>query len=75
MDDSDCAQAVMERATERALYGRLTRNRRTADTPGRRVCTDCGGDIPAARLVAVPDAIRCVNCQNIMEAGHVGQYR
>ncbi|MCZ8565915.1 TraR/DksA C4-type zinc finger protein, partial [Escherichia albertii] len=28
-----------------------------------------------ARLVAVPDAIRCVNCQNIMEAGHVGQHR
>ncbi|EJC5993704.1 TraR/DksA family transcriptional regulator, partial [Escherichia coli] len=24
---------------------------------------------------AVPDAIRCVNCQNIMEAGHVGQHR
>ncbi|HAW2696178.1 TPA: TraR/DksA family transcriptional regulator, partial [Escherichia coli] len=24
---------------------------------------------------AVPDAIRCVNCQSIMEAGHVGQHR
>ncbi|ENH7863543.1 TraR/DksA family transcriptional regulator, partial [Escherichia coli] len=24
---------------------------------------------------AVPDAIRCVNCQNIMEARHVGQHR
>ncbi|EEQ6188979.1 TraR/DksA family transcriptional regulator, partial [Escherichia coli] len=23
----------------------------------------------------VPDAIRCVNCQNIMEARHVGQHR
>ncbi|EHO1349875.1 TraR/DksA family transcriptional regulator, partial [Escherichia coli O157] len=22
-----------------------------------------------------PDAIRCVNCQNIMEARHVGQHR
>ncbi len=75
MDDSDCAQAVMERATERALCDRLTRKRRVAETPGRRVCADCGGDIPAARLVAVPDAIRCVNCQNIMEAGHVGQHR
>ncbi|EEQ4640176.1 TraR/DksA family transcriptional regulator, partial [Escherichia coli] len=26
-------------------------------------------------LVAVPDAIRCVNCQNIMEARNVGQHR
>ncbi|EKE9900301.1 TraR/DksA family transcriptional regulator, partial [Escherichia coli] len=23
----------------------------------------------------VPDAIRCVNCQNIMEARHVDQHR
>ncbi|CAM6741200.1 TraR/DksA family transcriptional regulator [Escherichia coli] len=75
MDDSDCAQAVMERATERALCDRLTRKCRVEDTPGRRVCADCGGDIPAARLVAVPDAIRCVNCQSIMEAGHVDQHR
>ena len=75
MDDSDCAQAVMERATERALCYRLTRKCRVEDTPGRRVCADCGGDIPAARLVAVPDAIRCVNCQSIMEAGHVDQHR
>ncbi|MDC8898715.1 TraR/DksA family transcriptional regulator [Escherichia coli] len=75
MDDSDCAQAVMERATERALCDRLTRKCRVEDTLGRRVCADCGGDIPAARLVAVPDAIRCVNCQSIMEAGHVDQHR
>ncbi|CAM6370140.1 TraR/DksA C4-type zinc finger protein [Escherichia coli] len=61
MDDSDCAQAVVERATERALCDRLTRKCRVEETPGRRVCADCGGDIPAARLVAVPDAIRCVN--------------
>ena len=75
MDDSDCAQAVMERATERALCDRLTRKCRVEDTPGRRVCADCGGDIPAARLVAVPDAIRCVNCLSIMEAGLVDQHR
>ncbi|EEY7036591.1 TraR/DksA family transcriptional regulator, partial [Escherichia coli] len=51
------------------------RKRQAVDTPGRRVCADCGGEIPAARLVAVPDAIRCVNCQNIMEARNVGQHR
>lgn len=75
MDDSDRAQAVMERGSECALCNRLTRKRRAMDAPGRRVCADCGGEIPAARLVAVPDAIRCVNCQNIMEARHVGQHR
>lgn len=75
MDDSDRAQAVMERASERALCGRMARKHRAADSPDRCVCIDCGGEIPAARLVAVPDAIRCVNCQNIMEARHVGQHR
>ncbi|EHO8462788.1 TraR/DksA family transcriptional regulator [Escherichia coli] len=75
MDDSDRAQAVLERESERVLCDRMTRHHRASGSPGRRVCTDCGGVIPTARLVAVPDAIRCVNCQNIMEARHVGQHR
>jgi Prokaryotic dksA/traR C4-type zinc finger len=31
-------------------------------------CTDCGGAIPAGRLMALPDALRCVGCQLEFEA-------
>jgi RNA polymerase-binding transcription factor DksA len=31
------------------------------------VCAGCGCDIPAARLEAVPEAIRCVECQRELE--------
>lgn len=30
-------------------------------------CTDCGDRISAARLKALPDAVRCVNCQRAFE--------
>jgi RNA polymerase-binding transcription factor DksA len=32
------------------------------------ICVDCGQEIPAARLHAVPEAIRCVECQRHFEA-------
>jgi hypothetical protein len=32
-------------------------------------CTDCGDRISAARLKALPDAVRCVSCQRAYEAG------
>jgi RNA polymerase-binding transcription factor DksA len=33
-------------------------------------CAGCGREIPAARLEAVPEAIRCIDCQRRFEAGH-----
>lgn len=33
-------------------------------------CTDCGADIPDARLRANPTALRCVVCQTHHEAAH-----
>lgn len=32
------------------------------DEEGNRFCLDCGDQIPAARLVIVPFAVRCVPC-------------
>jgi RNA polymerase-binding transcription factor DksA len=32
------------------------------------VCVDCGKEIPAARLEAIPETIRCVEDQRIYEA-------
>ena len=37
------------------------------DTGTYGVCTDCGEKIPAARLRAKPEAIRCVECQIFCE--------
>lgn len=33
-------------------------------------CVDCGREIPAERLEAVPEAIRCIDCQRRLEGGH-----
>jgi len=33
------------------------------------VCTDCGTDIPAARLHAAPETPRCISCQDKLEHG------
>jgi len=32
------------------------------------ICIDCGEEIPAERLEAIPEAIRCINDQNRYEA-------
>lgn len=33
-------------------------------------CIDCGLEIPAERLDAVPEAVRCIACQRRLEGGH-----
>jgi DnaK suppressor protein len=37
---------------------------------GYGICTDCGEDIPRARLRAQPIAVRCAACQAALEARH-----
>lgn len=37
-------------------------------------CTDCGAQIPPARLEAAPTALRCVGCQDAVEKAHGGQH-
>jgi RNA polymerase-binding transcription factor DksA len=38
-------------------------------------CRDCGQGIPPARLEAVPEAVRCVECQRRFEGRHRQQTR
>ena len=45
------------------------------DSPDYGQCEDCGANIPAARLIANPAAIRCVACQERFEHTHAGQAR
>ena len=37
------------------------------DTGTYGICTECGDKIPAARLRAKPEAIRCIQCQDVYE--------
>ena len=39
-------------------------------TPDFGVCSDCGGDIPFARLEVQPVAIRCRACEALSEQRH-----
>lgn len=43
------------------------------DAPDYGECEDCGGNIPAARLIANPAATRCVACQERYEHTYAGQ--
>lgn len=37
-------------------------------------CTDCGTDIPEARLQAAPTALRCISCQSRHETARGGAH-
>ena len=69
-DDADKVTADDERAWD--LFDRQRKAARDAEmsTVLKRValhCLDCGAEIPAARLMAVPTAIRCVQCGTAKE--------
>ena len=55
----DLSEAMRDIDEWRRLRGALRR----ADEGTYGVCTDCGKDIPFARLQAQPSALRCVDCQ------------
>jgi phage/conjugal plasmid C-4 type zinc finger TraR family protein len=38
-------------------------------------CRECGQEIPADRLEAVPEAVRCLGCQRLFEGRHRQQAR
>lgn len=68
MDEKFLEQASALEQTRRDEALRLFRER-VVSGPGRDDCEDCGEDIPPARRVAAPSAIRCIACQNLFERG------
>lgn len=73
------AQVSAERELEFALDERETAELGMINAALKRIeagvygqCTDCGIDIPAARLHAAPEAPRCVSCQDKSEHSHAG---
>lgn len=43
--------------------------RAPVNRPGREDCEDCGEEIPLQRRIAVPWAIRCLDCEAVHEIG------
>lgn len=54
-------QDMLDRSLEAV---RDTLNKKSLTT----ICLDCGEEIGAARLKAVPSATRCIDCQEIVDA-------
>ena len=68
MDEMDKAQARQELYLEIALGEIL---RKPQEEPllihGKRRCLDCEGIIPQKRIMANPQAVRCIGCQTKLE--------
>lgn len=69
--ERDLALAMDERETEELNAIDLALRR--IDSGDYGMCTDCGVDIPTARLHANPVALRCVGCQDKAEHARGGQ--
>jgi RNA polymerase-binding transcription factor DksA len=54
---------------------RIAEARRALADGSYGICKGCGRDIPAARLEAMPEAVRCVECQRRFEGRHRQQMR
>jgi DnaK suppressor protein len=74
-DNGDVAAVLSNRVEEQLVREVLEQNAAQIEDARRRMeegtygsCEDCGTDIPEARLRAVPEATRCVNCQRKREA-------
>jgi RNA polymerase-binding transcription factor len=56
------------------ITSRTLRNVETAlarlESGSYGICTDCGAEIPAERLRALPAAERCRACQELADVGH-----
>ncbi len=77
----DWAQADAQRDLSVALQERELHELNQIDAALARIsegdygaCTDCGADIPDARLQANPVAERCIGCQTKFESTHGTQH-
>lgn len=71
------AQLANEKELEFALDARESAELDAVEAALKRIddgsygiCTDCGAEIPAARLHAAPETPRCVSCQQKFEQSH-----
>ncbi len=71
MNEGDRASALEQHALAQDL-AKQAEHFNQVETPdtdeaGNRVCLDCEIIIPAKRLEVYPQAVRCVDCQEVVE--------
>ena len=65
VQNQELARLNAQRLSERARRLRIALSRVSDGVYG--VCAECGDSIPSKRLVAVPDAMACLACQERLE--------
>lgn len=65
MDAIDLMQEAEAGMHDRAIAAARTRFR--SRRPGRGICVECGDPIAPARLMALPGARTCIDCQRELE--------
>jgi DnaK suppressor protein len=80
--DADIADVVYGREEEETMRQVLERDAAQIEDAMKRkaegtygICEDCGREIPKARLEAMPEATRCVDCQRKQEVARRGPVR
>ena len=75
MDDVDRAQKLEQEHRRRSVENELASHIEKDPSlviNGVRCCVDCGEPIPAERLAARPDAVRCIECKQAKEQKQKG---
>lgn len=80
MELMECAQRLAEWLNDQALARARRQDQATEEqafVQGDVVCVDCGCRIPDERLIVVPGACRCVDCQEMTEqrSRHIARAR
>jgi DnaK suppressor protein len=65
----DRASELEQQQRDQALKAALTKPKEAQDidADGNHYCVDCGEQISAQRLIALPHAVCCIDCQSIRE--------
>lgn len=74
-DEADRAGELEERERTKALarfFDEIAEADPQVSIDGVVVCLDCEDPLPAARLRAKPDAVRCIECQERFETRQRG---
>lgn len=77
MDQADNANDIAQLRNDIALKAAQQRpaaQLQELDESGQVICIDCGDQIVLARLLAVPNAVRCVECEGYQAAANGGRH-
>ncbi|GLX86357.1 hypothetical protein tloyanaT_26100 [Thalassotalea loyana] len=66
-DVADKAKLLEQQALEHALASHQVSVETPNEFDGHRYCLDCDIEITTKRLLAAPNAVRCIDCQEVHE--------